>query len=199
MIVNLSTLSGLCILLLAWYRRRRRPLSQEELESFLSRIQAESGEEGQPEIELLEQLRELCKSDDGKEFYLVNLIRYNKDEGAQLENKKYRRAMMPLLLRRACHPVFLSSYMGRFIHPEGNDDWDDVAVVRYRSRRDMLEVIAEAAKRKLVAAKGSATEKTQAFPVKAKLRSVPIFEILVLALLIFAAQAIYILILLSGV
>jgi hypothetical protein len=33
--------------------------------------------------------------------------------------------------------VFVGQVEGRFIHPDGADDWDQVAMVRYRSRRDM--------------------------------------------------------------
>jgi len=68
----------------------------------------------------------------------------------------------------------MSSYMGRFIHPEGNDDWDDIVIIRYRSREDMLKMAADAAKLDLGDTKYAAIDKTQVFPVKGKITGVPV-------------------------
>jgi hypothetical protein len=101
-----------------------------------------------------------------------------------------KKAIIPLLLKYGGHPVFMSSYMGRFIHPEGNDDWDDIAIVRYRSRADMLKMAADAAKLNLGETKFSAIEKTQVFPVQGKIKGVPVklvasFALAFVVLLIF--------------
>ncbi len=84
----------------------------------------------------------------------------------QAANDRYNRAIIPLLLKHGGHPVFDSLVEGRFLHPDGADDWDHVAMVRYRSRRDMLEMAAEIAAKGVDVHKWAALEKTQVFPVK---------------------------------
>jgi hypothetical protein len=91
-----------------------------------------------------------------------------------VENIKYTKKIFPLLLKYAGHPIFMSSYMGRMIHPEGNDDWDEIVIIRYRSRKDMLKMAVDAAKLNLAATKFAAIDKTQVFPVKTSITSLPI-------------------------
>ena len=62
--------------------------------------------------------------------------------------------------------MFDSQVLGRFIHPTAAQDWDHVAMVRYRSRRDMLEMALEMAGKGSDVHKWAALERTQVFPVK---------------------------------
>ncbi len=163
---------------LLWYGGKSRPLSEDEVDTLVARIWRSAGKQGLPEEEpaLLREFRVLAGSDDGRDYYMVNLIKFRKKalypEGSpwgddvQAANDSYNRAIIPLLFKHGGHPVFDSLVEGRFLHPDGADDWDHVAMVRYRSRRDMLEMAAEIAAKGVDVHKWAALEKTQVFPVK---------------------------------
>ena len=168
----------LYIAFLFWYGGRGKPLSQAEVDALLVEMQRRAGKQGQVEAEspILQQFRELTKNDDGREYYMVNLLKFRKKalypEGIsfgndpQAANDRYNRAVIPLLLKHGGHPVFDSLVQGRFIHPEAGEDWDHVAMVRYRSRRDMLKMAVEIAGLGVDVHKWASLEKTQVFPVK---------------------------------
>ena len=192
----------LYITFLFWYGGRGKPLSQPEVDALLVEMQQRAGKQGQVEAEspILQQFRELIKNDDGREYYMVNLLKfrekalypagspYNNDPLAA--NDRYNRAIIPLLLKHGGHPVFDSLVQGRFIHPEAGEDWDHIAMVRYRSRRDMLKMAVEIAGLGVDVHKWASLEKTQVFPVK------PLFNLnlirVMLAVILFAvAMLIY--------
>ena len=168
----------LYIAFLFWYGGRGKPLSQAEVDALLVEMQRRAGKQGQVEAEspILQQFRELTKNDDGREYYMVNLLKFRKKalypEGIsfgndpQAANNRYNRAVIPLLLKHGGHPVFDSLVQGRFIHPEAGKEWDHVAMVRYRSRRDMLKMAVEIAGLGVDVHKWASLEKTQVFPVK---------------------------------
>lgn len=144
---------------------------------MLGEMQRRAGKQTQgQEAPILEQFRDLTRNDDGREFYMVNLLkfrnqalcpggsRYGDDPAAA--NDRYNRAIIPLLLKYGGHPIFAGQVLGRFIHPGANDDWDQVAMVRYRSRRDMLQMAVEIAGKGIDRDKWAALEKTQVFPVR---------------------------------
>jgi uncharacterized protein (DUF1330 family) len=161
-----------------WYGGSGKPITIKEMEMLIEQMKENVGEFNKPDNNLINDFRELCKSDDGKEFHMVNLIRYKKEIvngiDPMIENKKYIKKIFPLLLKYGGHPVFRSSYMGRMIHPEGNDDWNEIVIIRYRSRKDLLKMAVDGAKLNLAANKFAAIEKTQVFPVKTSISSVPI-------------------------
>jgi hypothetical protein len=177
MLLFLAAFGLLCAAFLVWYGGRSRPLTGPEVESLLDEMKRQAGKETQTkDTPILNQFRELAKSDDGREFYMVNLLKFRKKafypEGSSFgddplaANDRYNRAIVPLLLKHGGHPVFLGQVQGRFIHPDSVDDWDQVGIVRYRSRRDMLKMAAEIAGLGVDIHKWAALEKTQVFPVK---------------------------------
>jgi hypothetical protein len=103
----------------------------------------------------LQEFRELAITDDGREYYMVNLLKFRKKalypagnsygDDPLAANIRYNRLIIPLLFKYGGHPVFAGRVQGRFIHPESGEDWDQVAMVRYRSRRDMLKMAGEIA------------------------------------------------------
>ena len=161
-----------------WYGGNSKPLTQLEVDSLLAEIRKRAGKEGQTEDEspLLQNFRDLAKSDDGRDYYMVNLLKFREKAlylaGSQYgddpmaANNRYSRAIIPLLLKHGGHPVFMGQVQGRFIHPEKADDWDQVAMVRYRSRRDMLKMAIEIAGSGVDVHKWASLEKTQVFPLK---------------------------------
>jgi hypothetical protein len=171
------TLALLYTAFLFWYGGRGRPLSVAEVEALLAEIRQQAGQQaGAEEPPMLQEFRALAHADDGQEYIMVNLLKFRKKaeypagspygEDALAANDRYNRAIIPLLLKHGGLPVFASRVQGRFLHPAGADDWDQVAMVRYRSRRDMLRMAVEIAGNGIDRHKWAALEKTQVFPVK---------------------------------
>ena len=182
MSIDLIILTAVFVVLysafLIWYGGRGKPLSQDEVDACLTEIQRKAGKQGLSEAELpmMKEFRELAQSDDGREYYMVNLLKFRKvaqyPEGSSFgddpmaANDRYNKAIIPRLFKYGSHPVFVSKVMGRFIHPEDKEDWDQVAMVRYRSRRDMLKMVIDMAGVEVGIHKWAALEKTHVFPVK---------------------------------
>jgi hypothetical protein len=65
------------VLFLLWYGGRGRAMSAGEVDALLERVQRNAEAAGTPfGPDLLSSLREVAKDDDGREFVMVNLIRY---------------------------------------------------------------------------------------------------------------------------
>jgi hypothetical protein len=178
MIIFVAVVFALYFVFIAWHGGRGNPLTSQEVETLLLEMQRRAGrqEQERSEAHILDDFRELVKNDDGREYYMVNLLKYRTKalypggspytEDALAANDRYNREIIPLLIKHGGYPVFLSQVQGRFLHPGQADDWDQVAIVRYRSRRDMLKMAVEIAGLEIDAHKWAALEKTQVFPVK---------------------------------
>ena len=90
----------------------------------------------------------------------------DKNSEAMKANARYSKSIFPLLLKYGSHPVFVSKVQGRFLVTENSEDWDQVAMVRYRSRRDFIKMATEAGKKNLGEDKWLSIQKTHVFPVK---------------------------------
>ena len=149
---NLWITAMLCALLLStfhlWYTAGG-VLTSAEAEEFAARIEsaARAGRIGDDErVRLLAFVR----SDDGEPFVMVNLLRrYERarfrdgDRGMTGEeaDSVYGRAVMPELLRRASHPLLVAWPVARLTEKAGaGPELDFIGAVRYRSRRDLLEM-----------------------------------------------------------
>jgi len=115
-------------------------------------------------------------SDDGKEFVMHNCVRYRSkalyppghdySDDPREADKRYGKAIIPHLLRRACLPVFIARRGGRFIDCPGVPDWHYVAMVRYRSQRDFFNFALAISDSGVDVHKWAAIEQTVVFPVK---------------------------------
>jgi hypothetical protein len=162
---------------LFWYGGRGKPLSHAEVEELLGEMKKRAGkQDSKEESPILQEFRDLTQNDDGREYYMVNLLKFRKKalypEGSFFgddplaANDRYNRAIIPRLLKHGGHPVFLGQVQGHFIHPDSVEDWDQIGMVRYRSRRDMLKMAVEIAGLGFDIHKWASLEKTQVFPVK---------------------------------
>jgi hypothetical protein len=194
-IVLLIVFVMLYLAFLFWYGGRSKPLTPAEVESLLAEIKRRGGKQSpEGELPLFQQFRDLAKSDDGSEFYMVNLLKFRKKalypEGSSfgddplIANNRYSRTIIPLLLKHGGHPLFLGQVQGRFLHPGSADDWDQIGIVRYRSRRDLLQMAVEIAGLGIDIHKWAALEKTQVFPVKPLLQLALIRVIVAVLLLV---------------
>ncbi len=156
-----------------WYNGVRGPLTPDEIESYLGRFDASP--EATPERRAA--VRDFLEADDGGQFFMVNLTRMHEGEvsvpggesgPAARVLERYTRHFMPALFRRAGHPVLLGPAAGRYVEHWGvepDPGWSFVGVVRYRSRRDMMELATDPAFEPAHAYKIAAMANTLAFPV----------------------------------
>ena len=141
------------------------------------------------------------EEDDGKDFFMVNFLDYNESpetmpatgKGASSSNlmNYYMEYMYPEMFKRASHPVFFSDVFFPamdIVSAEGMEDWDNVAFVRYRSRKDMLEIGLNPIFDERHLYKIEALDKTIAIPVETPflndLRFILFFLLLTLGLVI---------------
>lgn len=197
------------IAFLMWFGGSGQPMSVEEVESRLARVEELSMSGGETVSKIgLDDLRAFCAGDDGREFFMVNLIRYREKalypQGLQQEmgddpmsaNSRYGRAILPYLIKNGSFPIYMSNVSGRLIHADGALDWDAVGIVRYRSRRDFLNMIEQILKSTspVMVHKWASVERTQVFPTSAvlPLHSSSFVRIVVFAFLVaFASIVIY--------
>jgi hypothetical protein len=160
-----------------WYTPLGGPLTPVEVENFLARLEA--GSEGAADPGRLERLRRFMAEDSGRQFVMVNVIDLADQPPALPATGAgapasallgyYMAHMYPALLGRACHPVFVGRAVGGALDLaglSGAEAWTQAALVRYRSRRDMLEIATNPAFARRHAYKLAALEKTIAFPVE---------------------------------
>jgi hypothetical protein len=144
-IIIAAVLLGIYILFLLWYYGFGRALSKEEVEHYASIMEKRSGNSG-------EIIRKFCFEDDGKQFFMVSLVKYydkpqykNGDSSgltSREANMRYVRNTVPMLLKRGCHPYGLFRPTINLSGISKDEiQWDEVSVVRYRSRRDFLSVV----------------------------------------------------------
>ncbi len=125
-----------------WYGGNGDPISQDEGETMLGQIEQVHGIkfEDTPEGSMSRNLLAMLPNDNGKEFYAVNLETRNKGAKAKEAEMRYGEIVVPLLLERGGHPVFVSERAGLMLGKYG-EQIDRVGVIRYRSLRDLLDMI----------------------------------------------------------
>jgi hypothetical protein len=131
-----------------WYTSFTGPMTQAEIDTVVARLEA-----GGADPSRVERLREFMAGDDGRQFIMVNMID-SADQPPSLPATgpgadadalmaHYMEHMYPELFRRACHPVFagLTIYSAMDLQGiSGAETWTRVALMRYRSRRDMIAI-----------------------------------------------------------
>lgn len=168
---------GLWVLFTIWYTDFKGPLTSAEIERFSARLEAM----GAPP-DRIQRLRRFMEEDSGRQFIMVNALDLTEEPptlpatgpGAPAEAlmAHYMEHMYPALFRRACHPLFA----GLAVFPAldlvgiaGAENWTRVGLMRYRSRRDMLEISTNPVFGGRHEYKVAALEKTIAFPVETQL------------------------------
>lgn len=142
----LAAVPAALLMALLWlYAWSEAPLSSEEIDHYLERIESQAQKPGGRHD--IPELRRFLESDDGKPFYTVNLYEFHEQaqylDGQQYQGSgqeafaRFSEVMLRLLARRASHPIFGSEWADI-----ASSGWDRVVIVRYRSRRDIAEVFA---------------------------------------------------------
>jgi hypothetical protein len=161
-----------------WYGGTGTPISNTELDMYIDALEINANRRNKSTEATVGYMRKLAKNDDGNEFIMVNLIRFRKESryptdspwahetDPMLADARYGKGVIPLLLKHGSLPIFVSSVSGGFINETSHSEWDMVGMVRYRSVRDMLEMIIEMSSTDLADHKWAAIEQTHVFPVK---------------------------------
>jgi hypothetical protein len=158
-----------------WYTSFGGPLTQEEVEHYMSAF----GELEGADTETLARLRAFLESDTGNDFLMVNAI-HMKDTPDPVDGvepgdssddvmAKYMEYMWPALFRRASHPVSFGPAVANAMDIVGIENarvWNRGALFRYRSRRDMMDIVTNPAFAGRHDFKIAALEKTIAYPIE---------------------------------
>lgn len=186
LVFGLIVLAVLIAIFLLWYRGGAEPLSTREVADFLDAAARHGVDKDDPE--LFAALGRLLSNDDGREFVMLNLIRYREraqypqgfdyGDSVTAADKRYARALFPHLLRHGNVPIFIARRSGSFIEPAEATPWQVVAMVRYRSKRDFMRSATAVMGRNVMIHKWAAISITHVFPVQ------PIFSLISLRLAI---------------
>ena len=135
---------------LLFYNNWRGKLTQEDIDVMLAQAEAQ----GAGEVNDLSIVRKFLEEDDGREFVMVNLVRVpdtvvtDPDNGELVPAKDmmaaYSRAFIPRLIKHGGHPALAARKVGGYVDAwmvGADPGWSIVGFVRYRSRRDMLEMV----------------------------------------------------------
>ena len=174
-----------------WYRGLGRPLSAEEINKYdtlLAKV---------VEPEMLAEWRKFLQKDDGREFFMMNLVQL-RDEPLPVEGvpegtttqQMLRLYMSGFFLRelvkRACWQVFQGIPRAGALEKwqvEPAARWSAFMLMRYRSRRDFLAIVTHPKFQAQHPFKVAAIEATYAMPTRTLLTLAPP---LVMALLVVA-------------
>ena len=162
-------LTAIYVAIFFWYTNFHGPLTRDEADAYVAQIRERGAAP-----ERLAALTRFLYDDDGDDFVMVNLIdmrKHDSAEGGETPSQlldRYMEYMWPSLFLRACHPVFFSQ--GRYEALDiwgidGAHNWSQFALMRYRSRRDMLEIAINQQFKDSHDFKIAAMKKTVAFPV----------------------------------
>ena len=186
---------GLYTLFFIWYTNFDGPLREGEIEVVLEDLKQNGS--SQEEIKNLEHF---MRTDTGNDFIMVNLLDMNESPptlpatgpgaGPMDLINHYMEHMYLAQFERASHPVFFGRAVADAMDLSGitgAEHWDQAALFRYRSRRDVIAIATDPVFDERHEYKMSALTKTIAFPVEPVLNPGD-FRVLV-ALLLFSIFA----------
>ena len=168
------TAALLYVFFVVWYTNFDGPMQEDEIAEVLKQARA-SGRS----VQSLKTLEDFMRTDTGNDFIMVNLLDMNESppdlpatgpgaDPMQLINH-YMEHMYPAQFKRASHPIFFGRAVADAMDisgVEGANHWDQGALFRYRSRRDIIAIATNPAFNERHDYKMAALTKTIAFPVE---------------------------------
>lgn len=161
-----------------WHENWRGPLRPAEVDRLLVRLK-ERGETD-PETEVI--FERFMRADKGRQFFMLNLIKLHSEQVRHPDTnalvpaptllQSYFRPFMKQMLLRAGYPAYLGAVRGGYVEAWGvepNPGWHAVGMIRYRSRRDLMEVILNPAFSDIHGYKHQAIATTLAFPAETRM------------------------------
>ena len=166
-------------LFVSWYTDFDGPLTEAEIQAFIVKTQDQDlGGDPSARGALLEFLR----NDTGRQFLMFNAVDLAKnppemegappDADAETLIDLYMEHMIPALLSRASHPVVVGKSVAGsldLLGIEGAEEWSDGAIMRYRSRRTLIDIIGNPEFYERHDFKLAGLEKTSAYPIEPRI------------------------------
>ena len=160
-----------------WYTPLGGPLTANEIDQYVATLEARNADKA-----AIKQLRAFAENDDGGSFIMVNALDLKDtleplsgmpaDSAADDVMDVYVEHIFPALFARASHPVIAGDAIFTamdIVGIEGAESWDSAGLVRYRSKRDLLEIASNPAFGEKHDYKVAALEKTIAFPITTRM------------------------------
>ena len=158
-----------------WYFNWQGPITQPEVEQFMAQFAEQEGSSHTHKATL----RAFLEQDDGKEFIMLNQVQVYEDDiahpltGEMIPGRtllaNYFEPFAWALFLRGGHPVFQARTVGGFIdswNAEDNLSFSGTAMMRYRSRRDIAELVMDPSFADGHIYKLAAIERTVSYPTQ---------------------------------
>jgi len=171
---------GLYALFLAWYRNWRGKLTPEEIERYI----ALANQTHDNDLNDFGVIRKFLEEDDGREFVMVNLVKVASGKVPDPETgepvsgpallRRYTGPFMRALFARGGHPALAARKVGGYVdawNVPPDPGWTIVGFMRYRSRRDLMELVTDPRFTGMHAFKIAATPETFSFPTQPVIRT----------------------------
>ncbi|MDA9095891.1 hypothetical protein N9J88_05810 [Porticoccaceae bacterium] len=146
-----------------WYVGFRSRVTPAEVEETMAIFDASSIDETRKSY-----IRHFLSNDDGKDFVMVNLLELAKPRKESSKKlQAYQKIFLGQLLRKAGHPILIARAASGNIENvacQEFDNWTVAGMIRYRSRRDLMEILPATIGSEHHELKLSALDKTFAFP-----------------------------------
>jgi hypothetical protein len=166
---------SLYLLFRAWYDNWRGPLTRQEVEDYVRVAQSAPGAQHTD----LVVLRQFLSHDDGREFVMCNLVRLQAQDvphpltGVPTQPREllqeYFRAFLLTLFRHGGHPLVATRKIAGYVdawNTPPDPGWTMAGMMRYRSRRDMMELTLDPQFTDAYPFKAAAVEQTYSFPTQ---------------------------------
>ncbi len=155
-----AILTGLYVALFSWYTSFGGPLTDQEIAHYIGLIESR---ELAPPPERVAMLRKFMEEDTGDDFVMVNLIDMY-ETPLQIEGVEPGETSDEVLAKYMAYMLPANSAMD-LMNADGMEQWSQGAGMRYRSRRDVLEISSNPAFAGSHEFKIAAMAKTIAFPI----------------------------------
>jgi hypothetical protein len=160
-----------------WYTDFGGPLSNAEIQQNIDAMRGNGVSE-----ERIASMTRFMREDTGRQLLMINALDLNPnppdtpgaepgETGEQLM-ARYMAHMLPALLKRASHPVLVGDAVFTAVDVVGIDNaeqWQSGAVVRYRSRRTLMDIVIDPTFMDPHHFKMASLAKTIAFPIEPQL------------------------------
>ena len=186
-LINAAISLVLYLAFLAWYDGwGMDPFTAEEVDTLASKVEAQG-----TNPEQLKNLRRLLKDDDGEEFFMLNLNRYEyaeneEQQGVPVAYQNYGQAVIQMILKNAGHPIYSGEIPDYLLGGDAKDaSWHEIILMRYRSRRDFVSMVTSDEYLKIAQDRSGGIEYAEVTPTRADFNlTTPRFVVLALLLVI---------------
>ena len=159
----------------AWYFNWSESLTPTEIDTYMTAFHETKGSANTD----AEVFRKFLEDDDGGEFVMQNLVKFHENKiphpvSGEPTNPRavldgYFGPFSKALFKRAGHPVIVSQKVGGYIDSwatSADPGWDLVSLIRYRSRRDLAELVIDPSFEDIHVFKNAAIQQTASFPTQ---------------------------------